>query len=78
MTQKYASAASTKTVYHESKGCDRIDDPERVTSRPDSYIEWHDLEPCAYCAKDDVYPNINDDSSQDLNNALRKEGKNNA
>lgn len=78
MTQKYASAASTKTVYHESKDCERITDPDRVTSRPDSYIEWHGLDPCSYCAQEGVYPNINEDSSQDLNNAVRKKGEQNA
>ena len=37
------------TVYHASRGCDRIQKPENARERSADYVEWHGLEACEYC-----------------------------
>lgn len=37
------------TVYHSTRECERLRNPEDARDRSEHYVEWHDLDPCEYC-----------------------------
>lgn len=75
MTAKYTTTAGSKTVYHHEQDCPLIKEGATVKERSNSFVEWHDLKPCRHCVEGEMGPR-NTDSSQDLNNTLKKLGEN--
>jgi hypothetical protein len=45
-------SAGSPSHYHASKGCSRVQRPDKYRNRDHSYVEFHDLDPCPYCHDD--------------------------
>jgi hypothetical protein len=54
MSEKYVSPVSRKTWHSDPENCASVSMPDRYYAVDESYIGYHEIDPCPHCVTGDV------------------------